>query len=144
MSTLAGILGALAAPSRVAPRVVIRPPRWRVAAAVAHAIEPASGTHRAVASPARALRSMLVEVLVASGLQTTETFEETTRLAWEIVQRTDDPAVILAAVRALLDDAPAAWVEELDRAAVACARAGGLDLDAASARAEGILAEVFA
>lgn len=144
MSALAAILGALSVPSRVDPRVVIRPPRWRVAAAIAHSVEPAGGTHRAVAAPSRALRSSLVEVLAAAGPQPAGMHEATTRIAWEIVQRTDAPAVILAAVRMLLDDAPAAWVEELDRAAVACACAGELDLRAAEGEAARIIAEVLA
>lgn len=139
--SLAGVLGALAAPRRPPALVVQAPPRWLVASFLAPALQGTPGA-RAIAT---ASRQLMFTVAPAS--------EVTCALARHLaivlrdrvaaLPREDQAPVMLAALRELLTDAPADDAMHMDRTIVAAGRVEGVVPTAAHATtAERLVAEV--
>lgn len=143
MTSLATILGALAAPSSATVRVTPRPRRCDVAAMLTEALRGRSGADAAIAAESK----RLARELAWRGVTTHEAIREATRLACILRDRCaehPEPAtMILAVIRELLTDAARDGAMELDALARDAAARTGTITAAHEAEAVRMITEVM-
>lgn len=139
--SLAAVLGSLSAPRRPLALVVTAPPRWLVATYLAPALRGTPGARSIGAASRQLLYTIAPTSEATCALARSLAILLRDRVA--ALPREDQAPVMLATLRALLDDAPTDDAVALDRAIVSAARAEGVSPDASQiAAGERLVAEV--
>lgn len=128
MTSLSPLLGALACPRLPPPLLAPAPSRWQVATYLAGAARGTDGARR-IGAAARGLAWALPVCTVATHARA-QALAIALRDRVAALPTAERVPVLLAVLRALLDDAPTDDAVALDRAITAAARAEGVTPDA--------------